>query len=83
MQMQLKALVAVQVVTTALAFFSSECLRAIACSGNVCWHVTQQSDITTAAAAVKYRDWRPAVSGITFRGEDGHGYCKSDIWASW
>jgi len=77
-----KALVGGIVGAGILAFSAVGASAAIACTGNVCWHVKEKYDYPPAAGVVVHEDtW--SGPGVTFREHEGRGYWKGDAWTTW
>jgi hypothetical protein len=66
-----------------LALSGVNASAAIACTGNVCWHVQERYDYPPSARIVVHEDdWR-AGPGMTFREHEGRGYWHGDSWTDW
>jgi hypothetical protein len=66
-----------------LAFSVVSASAAIACVGNVCWHVTERYDYPRAAKVVIREDTWKAGPRIKFREHEGRGYWKGSVWTTW
>lgn len=67
----------------ALAASALSASAAVACTGNVCWHVHDRYHFPRESGVVIHRDyWRPGP-GITFREHEGRGYWRGDDWVAW
>lgn len=78
-----KILVTGVLAASALAFSAATASAAIACNGDVCWHVQETYEYpATAGVVVHENDWRPGP-GITFREHTGRGYWSGDRWTEW
>ena len=65
---------------TLLVFSAVSASAAIACSGNVCWHVKEKYTYPAESKVIIHEDsWKPA-SGVTIREHEGRGYWKGDVW---
>lgn len=68
---------------SALAFSASGAMAAIACTGNVCWHVKEKYTYPAEAKVIVHEDdWKPAPS-IVIREHEGRGYWRGDSWTAW
>ena len=66
-----------------LALSGVNASAAIACTGNVCWHVHEHYDYPPSARVITHDDdWR-AGPGITFHEHEGRGYWNGDRWSDW
>lgn len=66
-----------------MAFSATGAMAAIACTGNVCWHVKERYEYPPAAKVIIHEDdWKPAPS-IVIREHEGRGYWKGDAWTAW
>ena len=65
-----------------LAFSASGALAAMACNGNVCWHVTDRHQYPRDARVIIHEDnWKPrARARIEFREHEGRGYWRGRDW---
>ena len=54
----------------------------IACTGNVCWHVSERHKYPRDARVVIHEDtWKPrARAKIEFREREGRGYWRGKEW---
>ena len=66
-----------------MAFSATGAMAAIACTGNVCWHVKERYEYPPAAKVIVHEDdWKPAPS-VVIREHEGRGYWKGDAWTAW
>lgn len=66
-----------------LALSGVNASAAIACTGNVCWHVHERYDYPSSSRVIIHEDdWRVGP-GITFREHEGRGYWNGDRWSEW
>ena len=66
-----------------MAFSTTGAMAAIACTGNVCWHVKERYEYPPAAKVIVHEDdWKPAPS-VVIREHEGRGYWKGDAWTAW
>jgi hypothetical protein len=64
----------------ALAVSSATASAAVACSGNVCWHVTEKYEYPPSSHVTIHEDTWKAGPEITFREHKGRGYWAGDVW---
>jgi hypothetical protein len=68
-----------------LAFSTASVSAAIACRGNVCWHVQGQYEYPREARVIIHPDdwrWRPREH-FTWREHEGRGYWRGGRWIEW
>lgn len=75
-----KTLIAAALGAGTLALSGAGASAAIACNGNVCWHVKEHYRYPRSAHIVIHEDnWR-AGPRIRFREHRGHGYWRGGTW---
>ncbi len=78
-----KTVLATAIAIGALALSSVGASAAIACRGDVCWHVREHYRYPARERIVIHEDnWRPR-GHITFREHEGRGYWRGDTWVEW
>lgn len=76
-----KTLLAAVVGVGALAGSNVAASAAIACNGNVCWHITERHVYPRGSGIVIREDnWRPRRGRIEFREHEGRGYWRGRTW---
>ena len=77
-----KTLVAAAIGLGSLAATTMSASAYIACTGNVCWHVTERHEYPRGARVVIHEDtWKPkARARIEFREHEGRGYWRGREW---
>jgi hypothetical protein len=66
--------------TAVLALSAASASAAIACNGNVCWHVKERYSYPPSARITIHEDsWRAGPS-IRFREHEGRGYWRGESW---
>ncbi len=75
-----KSILCAAVAATGLALSGASASAAIACSGNVCWHVQNHYRYPARAHVVIREDhWRPGPH-VVFREHRGRGYWRGNTW---
>ena len=78
-----KAALTAMIATGTLAFASAGASAAIACRGDVCWHVHESYHYPAGARIVIHEDrWHPR-GHIVFREHEGRGYWRDGAWVRW
>lgn len=78
-----KVLIGAVTAAGVMAFSASGAIAAIACSGNVCWHVKEKYQYPAESKVIVHEDdWKPAPT-VVIREHEGRGYWKGDTWTSW
>jgi hypothetical protein len=68
-----------------LALSGASASAAIACSGNVCWHIHETYTYPSDAKVIIHEDnwkWGPQEK-YSFREHEGRGYWRGDDWVQW
>ncbi len=64
-----------------LAFSASGALAAMACNGNVCWHVKERYTYPQGSGVIVREDtWKPGPEITIRESREGRGYWKGDAW---
>jgi hypothetical protein len=75
-----KTLLGTAIGAAALALSAASASAAIACSGDVCWHVKERYNYPPESKVIIREDsWKPGPT-IKFREHEGRGYWKGDSW---
>ncbi len=75
-----KTLVGTAIGAAALALAATNASAAVACSGDVCWHVKEKYSYPSESKVIIHEDtWKPGPS-IRFREHEGRGYWRGDAW---
>jgi hypothetical protein len=85
MSMLAKMTLAAALGAGALAASTTGTLAAIACSGNVCWHVSERYDYPPEARIIVHPDdwrWGPREH-FMWREHEGRGYWHGRRWLEW
>lgn len=78
-----KVLIGAMTAAGLIAFSANGAMAAIACTGNVCWHVKERYEYPPAAKVIIHEDdWKPAPS-VVIREHEGRGYWAGDRWTEW
>jgi len=78
-----KSLLAAALGAGALAFSSGGALAAIACTGDVCWHVHEHYHYPATAHVVVHADTWHHGPKVVIREHEGRGYWHGDTWTQW
>jgi hypothetical protein len=77
-----KMMIATAIGAGTLALSGVSASAAIACNGNVCWHVKGHYRYPSSAHIVIHEDrWRPGPR-IRFREHRGRGYWRGGTWVT-
>lgn len=80
-----KALASATIGAGLLAVSTLGASAAIACRGNVCWHMHETYAFPPGAGVVVHGDdwrWGPRERFV-FREHEGRGYWRGDRWTTW
>jgi hypothetical protein len=71
--------------TGLLAASTATTWAAIACSGNVCWHITERYEYPPGARIIIHSDgWRRGPhERYVWREHEGRGYWRGSRWEEW
>jgi hypothetical protein len=77
-----KTLLAAAVGVGTLVVTSMSASAYVACTGNVCWHVSERHNYPRGARVVIHEDtWKPSRGArIEFREHEGRGYWRGREW---
>ena len=77
-----KALLGLALGTSMLALSPAIATAAIVCSGNTCWHTTENHRYPShARVIVRSDDWR-ASPRVRWREREGRGYWRNGVWVT-
>ena len=78
-----KTILCAAIAAGGLALSGASASAAIACSGNVCWHVSEHYRYPARARIVVHEDrWRPGPRFV-FREHHGRGHWRGRTWVEW
>jgi hypothetical protein len=78
-----RVLVATALGAGTMALSTANASAAIACTGPVCWHVSDRYEYPHGSRVIIHEDtWKPR-GRIEFREHEGRGYWRGREWREW